>query len=72
MELFTGAGGRVERGRLDSLEDELTAGYDVLVNCTGLGARDLLGDETIEPLRGESWILRMLILTSDGQVKLAE
>ena len=54
MAQFTSAGGRVERGRLSSLTSAELTSYDVLVNCTGLGARDLAGDETIQPLRGES------------------
>ena len=57
MELFTGAGGRIERGHLASLTPGdlgLTSGHDVLVNCSGLGARDLVGDETMQPLRGVS------------------
>ena len=55
MAQFTGAGGRVVRGRLSSLtsDDQLTSGYNVLVNCTGLGARDLAGDQTMQPLRGQ-------------------
>ena len=59
MELFTGAGGRIERGHLSSLTSGdlgLTSGHDVLVNCSGLGARDLVGDQTMQPLRGESGV----------------
>ena len=56
MAQFTSAGGRVERGRLASLTSAELTSYDVLVNCTGLGARDLAGDETIQPLRGESCV----------------
>ena len=60
MELFIGAGGSLERGHLASLTSGdlgLTSGYDVLVNCSGLGARDLVGDETMQPLRGGSWVM---------------
>ena len=54
MAQFTRAGGRLVRGRLSSLtsDDQLTS-YDVLVNCSGLGARDLAGDQTMQPLRGQ-------------------
>ena len=54
MAQFTGAGGRLVRGRLSSLtSDDLLTSCDVLVNCTGLGARDLAGDQTMQPLRGQ-------------------
>ena len=44
----------MERGRVASLTDpQLTSGCDVLVNCTGLGARDLAGDQSMQPLRGD-------------------
>uniref|UniRef100_A0A3B3H956 D-aspartate oxidase n=1 Tax=Oryzias latipes TaxID=8090 RepID=A0A3B3H956_ORYLA len=40
---FRGAGGRVERRRVGSLQ-ELGGDFDLLVNCSGLGSRALLGD----------------------------
>ncbi|MCW2675343.1 MAG: hypothetical protein JWR70_383 [Modestobacter sp.] len=33
--------------------DELTSGADVVVNCAGLGARELCGDTTMLPVRGQ-------------------
>ncbi|MBV9774066.1 MAG: FAD-binding oxidoreductase [Gemmatimonadetes bacterium] len=44
-------GGVVERRVLAAL-DEAT-GFPLVVNCTGLGARALLGDETMYPIRGQ-------------------
>ena len=53
MAQFTGAGGRLVRGRLSSLTSDDLPTCDVLVNCSGLGARDLAGDQTMQPLRGQ-------------------
>ena len=32
---------------------QLVGKYDVVVNCTGLESRNLLGDKTIYPIRGQ-------------------
>ena len=29
------------------------SGYDIIVNCTGLGSRDLAGDEDLYPVKGQ-------------------
>lgn len=52
LDRFTGAGGRVERREISSL-DEVADEARVIVNCTGLGARRLLGDATMTPIRGQ-------------------
>jgi D-amino-acid oxidase len=50
MARFAAAGGSVEQRTLSSL-DEVDA--RVVVNCVGLGARDLVDDTTMEPIRGQ-------------------
>ncbi|SES29185.1 FAD dependent oxidoreductase [Streptomyces qinglanensis] len=45
------AGGTVERRRLASLSDAGPA--TMIVNCTGLGAKDLLPDPDLRPIRGQ-------------------
>ncbi|WP_281905449.1 FAD-dependent oxidoreductase [Streptomyces olivaceus] len=45
------AGGTVERRRLASLADAGPA--TAIVNCTGLGAKDLLPDPELRPIRGQ-------------------
>jgi D-amino-acid oxidase len=50
MDRFGGAGGSVQRRTLSSL-DEVDA--RVVVNCVGLGARDLVDDASMEPIRGQ-------------------
>ena len=51
LSLFVGYGGLVERRRIASL-DELHS-YDIIINCTGLGSRELVGDSTLQPARGQ-------------------
>ncbi|WP_036436990.1 FAD-dependent oxidoreductase [Mycobacterium sp. URHB0044] len=45
-------GGESTQRHLRSL-DEVADDADVVVNCTGLGARELVGDSTLYPVRGQ-------------------
>ncbi len=49
---FAASGGSVERRALSSLE-EIAGEACVVVNCVGLGARDLVGDASMRPIRGQ-------------------
>ncbi|MCA1718691.1 MAG: FAD-binding oxidoreductase [Actinobacteria bacterium] len=51
VDRFVRAGGRIERRAIASLE-EIVDGR-VVVNCAGLGARELVGDASMEPIRGQ-------------------
>ena len=51
LSVFVSCGGLVERRRIDSL-DELHS-YEIIINCTGLGSRELIGDTSLQPARGE-------------------
>lgn len=51
-ERFAAAGGQLEHRAVGSLEDA-AAEARVVVNCTGLGARDIAGDRTLVPVRGQ-------------------
>lgn len=48
---FKAAFGTVELRRVESLDEPLAA-YRRVVNCTGLGARELAGDASLYPIRG--------------------
>src|SRR5215210_4553854 len=50
MDRFAATGGSIEQRTLSSL-DEVDA--RVVVNCVGLGARDLVGDTSMQPIRGQ-------------------
>jgi glycine/D-amino acid oxidase-like deaminating enzyme len=47
------AGGRIVVHELRSLDDVRALPEPVVVNCTGLGAKALFGDEELEPVRGQ-------------------
>lgn len=49
---FEEAGGTVRQVALDRL-DPAFAQADTVVNCTGLGARELVGDKEMVPIRGQ-------------------
>ena len=49
---FQGLGGVIEQREVTSLSDPL-AQSDIVVNCTGLGARTLLDDAELFPIRGQ-------------------
>jgi D-amino-acid oxidase len=51
LDRFIGAGGHVEHRDLFSLEE--AGDGRVVVNCAGLGARALVGDTWVEPIRGQ-------------------
>ncbi|XP_029282468.1 D-aspartate oxidase [Cottoperca gobio] len=53
---FRKAGGWVEQRRVESLQ-ELSSSYDIIVNCSGLGSRELASDEAVQPVRGQ--VLKM-------------
>ncbi len=52
MKNFLAAGGRYEERRVESLEEFIFYQGHV-INCTGLGSRELVGDETVYPIRGQ-------------------
>jgi D-amino-acid oxidase len=50
-------GGRIAVRAFRSPSDVATLDEPVIVNCTGLGARELFGDTMLEPVRGQLTIL---------------
>lgn len=52
LERFAASGGEVERKTVSSLEEVVGMGR-VVVNCAGLGARELANDEKVIPIRGQ-------------------
>ena len=51
------AGGRIVVGALRGREDVLALPEPVVVNCTGLGARALFGDDGFLPIKGQLTVL---------------
>jgi D-amino-acid oxidase len=53
VERFQKAGGEIESGiRFDELDD-VDPDFDLVINCAGIGARDLANDANLEPHRGQ-------------------
>lgn len=50
---FHAAGGVLEQRSFATKHDLTDLRQTVIANCTGLGARTLVGDETLEPVRGQ-------------------
>ncbi|XP_060532085.1 D-aspartate oxidase [Cylas formicarius] len=57
IEKFINAGGKITGAKVESLET-LGLNYDVVVNCTGLGARYLCNDHKVVPIRGQVYKVR--------------
>ena len=53
---FLAAGGLIEERALDSLDDAAAAA-DLLVNCSGVGARKLADDPAVYPMRGQTLLI---------------
>ncbi|GMS83908.1 hypothetical protein PENTCL1PPCAC_6083, partial [Pristionchus entomophagus] len=49
---FLANGGKFVQRELQKMED-LNEEFDVVINCSGLGARKLVGDEKLIPSRGQ-------------------
>ncbi|KAJ7374087.1 hypothetical protein OS493_009418 [Desmophyllum pertusum] len=52
LERFQRLGGSIVKKTIDSLE-ELAGLYDVVVNCPGMRARELVNDVSMDPVRGQ-------------------
>jgi D-amino-acid oxidase len=49
---FTAAGGSIQTCRLTALE-EVSKEFRLVINCAGIGARELVADDQLEPHRGQ-------------------
>ncbi|XP_072546464.1 D-aspartate oxidase-like [Salminus brasiliensis] len=49
---FRKAGGQIKREKVTDLQ-QLISSYDVIVNCSGIGSRHLVGDKGVYPVRGQ-------------------
>ena len=52
---FLAAGGRLELRTVESLE-EMAGEAPLLVNCTGVGAREVANDDSVYPIRGQTML----------------
>lgn len=54
---FENAGGHIVTARFEDTRDISRLSERVIVNCTGLGARDLFGDDELRPMAGQLTML---------------
>lgn len=52
VERFLRLGGQIEQRTLSTI-DQALAVAELVINCAGLGARELVGDHTLVPIRGQ-------------------
>jgi len=57
MRDFTLFGGRIVMRKFDTPRDLMTLREPIVMNCTGLGARDLFGDQDLIPLKGQLTVM---------------
>ncbi|MBI3402664.1 MAG: FAD-dependent oxidoreductase [Acidobacteria bacterium] len=50
-------GGRIVMKKFDTARDLMALAEPVVVNCSGLGARDLFGDQELVPLKGQLTVM---------------
>ncbi|CAK9805060.1 D-aspartate oxidase [Anthophora quadrimaculata] len=60
---FLRAGGQIRKRKIHRLAELIDDKYNLIVNCSGLGARELVNDDTVIPIRGQvtkvmaSWLM---------------
>ncbi len=57
VECVNALGGVIEQGAMNSLS-EVSMRRRLIVNCSGLGARDLVGDKALFPIRGQVVVVK--------------
>ncbi|XP_012943189.1 D-aspartate oxidase [Aplysia californica] len=74
MQKFKSMGGKVRCAKVDSLK-EFSGQCDVIVNCCGLGSKQLLNDQQMVPVRGQvlrvsaPWVKHFYLLkNADGNL----
>ncbi|KAK3597141.1 hypothetical protein CHS0354_038061 [Potamilus streckersoni] len=71
MKRFKERGGNVQQKRISSLM-ELSNQYEIVVNCSGVEARQLVGDQSVESIRGQiirvraPWLKTFLMVTNEN------
>jgi len=75
LRLYKQLGGTLEQKELKSVDEALVS-YDVVVNCTGLGSRELFDDKRVFPVRGQIVLVKPngfedVLADDDGHNNLA-
>ena len=59
LEKFKLNGGKVLQHKVENLQELCGQKYDVVVNCSGVQAHNLVGDSSVQPVRGQ--VLRVSV-----------
>lgn len=69
---FINVGGKFVQAKVNSIESILSGRkVDLIVNCTGLGSMNMLGDKEMLPIRGQiarvcaPWVFEIILDDSD-------
>ncbi|XP_011300670.1 D-aspartate oxidase [Fopius arisanus] len=71
MNKFRSLGGTMRTRKINKLSELAEEGYGIVINCSGLGARELVGDMTVKPIRGQvtrvhaPWSFRVILCDDD-------
>ena len=57
MAKFKRNGGHVEKRHITSLSEPSLKDYNMIINCVGMGARNLIGDKSLVPVRGQALLV---------------
>lgn len=60
MNRFENLGGIVQKATVTSFDDEILNEFDLVINCTGFGAKRLCSDDNLVPIRGQ--VFKVLIV----------
>lgn len=70
-EKFLAAGGKLRKRKVRVFHELIEDGYDLIINCAGLGARQLANDATVTPIRGQvtrvmaPWAMHGILVDDD-------
>ncbi|XP_043487756.1 D-amino-acid oxidase [Polistes fuscatus] len=68
---FVALGGELKRRKIRDLGELIEDGYEIVINCSGLGARELVNDDTMTAVRGQvsrvkaPWVMHCILVDDD-------
>ncbi|XP_043605363.1 D-aspartate oxidase [Bombus pyrosoma] len=71
MKRFLHIGGKIRNRKIHTFNELIDDGYDLIINCSGLGAHELVGDNAVRSIRGQvarvtaSWVMHGLLVDDD-------
>jgi glycine/D-amino acid oxidase-like deaminating enzyme len=66
-ERYLTAGGKFKHDEVHRIEDVLREDFDIVINCAGLGAKYIVPDDLLHPIRGQVSRVSILKLILSGE-----